>query len=880
MDRPFLIPLPDKRICDLTSQELRTFRRWVGFDGGGEVVPYPTAAEKELRHRRERWKARRAGKGASEPRLLLRAEQIALVRKNARQHPVAQRWIDDIFQRAEAVVDGDSAFWSQYISALGPWNCRGSYCPHCIGKKSAEGLNRYFWHWDWRDPERIECPFCGIVYPDARYPEEGVLTLPRLGLEYTFYLRPEEQASVDWRLGEHAARYVNQPTHVSFSGHIRAMKLEWALEQASVLSLAYALGGKKRYARAVEEILLRLAHVYPGYPLCSYVHDIIDADPGYATQNADALPTVFKRNACISVYDGRYGGFAHAQTTTQTTKVASGLWGCSRIAPELSATAQIFLSLFQAYDLVKATIAPESRKRIEQDFLLEFFLDVRAYTAITNKSGPVRAARVAFGLVYDDEREIKAGVDGFYRILESQFYKDGSMKESPLYGHKPIGEDLWRIPEMLRGRRDLYGDGLYKRALQTFAELATPLGTQPVLDDTYDTTRVPQRTVDIARIRCGVDIPDPGGPASDFALLNSDIGAEKARVPRTALNKYYTGRHLACLGMGRGRQRVQLYALGEDAQGHGHRHADPLNMQLYAGQWEVFPDIGYIWDHPGKKWAGATASHQTVVVDEKNAQIAAPSRLLGFCATGRARFVDMAVELQGGVEMRRALTLLRLGDGLPILVDLFEVEGGQVHDYQMRAQVPNDPVLIAQDAQRPPRLFEVQGSMQHYLKPPRPPRPPRVQVAGVEWSPRKKELYQDLSYYPLRDFRSAGRMDRDFTVLWKGRDRQVRAHVLMPCSELVAYRSPAWRSALAIADGPDNFCDTAVLRSRKKSSRFVVVYELTRGRRQLRAIENNITASTSELALHLADGRRIEVVIPPRLEADSQEHWRVRWRNK
>jgi len=194
--------------------------------------------------------------------------------------------------------------------------------------------------------------------------------------------------------------------------------------------------------------------------------------------------------------------------------------------------------------------------------------------------------------------------------------------------------------------------------------------------------------------------------------------------------------------------------------------------------------------------------------------------------------------------------------------------------------VPNDPLLIAQDAQRPPKLFEVQGSIQHYLKPPRPPRPPQVQVAGVEWSPRKKELYRDLSYYPLRDFRSAGRMTSDFTVLWKGRDRQVRAHVLTSCSELVAYRSPAWRSALAIADGPDNFCDTAVLRSRKKSSRFAVVYELTQGRRQLRDIASDTTGSAVELALQLVDGRRIEIALPPRLEVDSQEHWRVRWRNK
>jgi len=857
---------------------MQTFRRWIGFDGGTKAVPYPTPEEAQVRRRRERWKRRYAGKGAEVPRLLVRAEHIEQVQKNAARHSIAKRWVEDIVRRADLVAEQDQIFWNGFIDELAPWNCRGNYCPHCIGKKSAEGLNRYFWNWNWRDPERIACPFCGISYPDARYPEQGLLILPRLGQEYSFYLRPEEQASADWRLGEFAARYVNQPTHVSFAGNIRAMKLEWALAQVGPLSLAHAFEGEQRYAQAVEKILLRLAEVYPRYPLRSYVHDIIDADPGYATEHADALPTVFKRNACMAVYDGRYGGFAHAQTTTQNTKVASGLWGCSRIAPELSATAQMFLSLFQAYDLVKGTIAPQSRKRIEQNFLLEFFLDVRAYENITNKAGPVRAARVAFGLVYDDEREIKAGLDGFHRILNSQFYADGSMKESPLYGHKPIGEDLWRIPEMLRGRVDLYDDGLYRSALSAFAELATPLGTQPVLDDTYDTTRVPKRTVDIARERCGIHIADPGGAPSDFAVLNSNLSTPQKRARHSALNKYYEGRHLACIGFGTGAKRVQLYMSGEDALKHGHRHADALNVQLYAGPWEVFPDVGYIWDHPGKKWPHATASHQTVVVDEKNSVAVAPSRLLGFCGEGRARFVDMAVELEGGIELRRALTLLRLNDGTPLLIDLFEVEGGRLHDYQMRAQLPSDPIRVAGPQRLLPETFEAQGSMQHYEKPSRPPRPPQVQIHTAVLKPRKKMLYQQHSYYPLRDFRSGGKMDGGWTAVWKKGQCQVRAHVLTPCSELIAYRSPAWRSAMAIADGPDNYHDTVVLRSRKKRSRFAVVYEVVEGRRQVRTVAYREVGTGIEIEVRLTGGRRLEIAVPGAMTAESEKNWQVRWR--
>jgi hypothetical protein len=317
---------------------------------------------------------------------------------------------------------------------------------------------------------------------------------------------------------------------------------------------------------------------------------------------------------------------------------------------------------------------------------------------------------------------------------------------------------------------------------------------------------------------------------------------------------------------------VQLYMSGADALTHGHRHADAFNVQLYAGPWEVFPDVGYIWDHPGKKWAAATASHQTVVVDGKNSVPAAASRLLGFCGEGRSRFVDMAVELEGGIALRRALTLLRLDDGMPLLIDLFEVEGGRQHDYQMRAQLPSDPIRVAAAQRLLPETFEAQVSMQHYEKP---ARPPQLQISGIELTPRKKALYQEHSYYPLRDLRSGGQLHGGWTAVWRKGRRQVRAHVLTPCSELVAYRS-----ALAIADGPDNYHDTAVLRSRKKRSRFAVVYEVVEGRRQVRAVEYREVATGIEVVVRLMAGRQIEIAVPAVMTAASEKNWHVRWRSK
>jgi len=791
-----VIPLPDKRVCDLNTREMAVFRRWMGYEPGGGRIAYPTPGEKAHRQKRELWKRRYAGKGALDPCLLVREEQIRNLRANASTNPVARRWLDNVISRADAAAGLSEGFFDAFVPDTGPWNPGGNFCPNCVHRKSAEGLNGYFWTWDWKNPDALVCPYCGITYPNSRYPENGCLELPRLGKRYTFHILPVELQSGDWRQGDHAARFVTQPVHVSFTGNIRSLKIQWAIDQAEPLSLAYAVTGDRGYARALERILRRFARVYAGYPLQSYFQDVVDADPGYAVDHADGLPTVFKRNACIGVYDGRHG-YGHERTTTRVTRVATGLWGSSRIARELSTTGASFLRLFQAYDLVKAAIAPETRRLLEQDFLLELYLDTRAYEHITNKAGSVRAARVAFGLVYGNQSEVKEGVRGFRKILEGQFHPDGSMKESPLYGHKPIAEDLWRIPEMLRGTRDFYSAGLYRAAMQAFADIATPSGTQPPLDDCYAHFGIPRRTADIAWERCGIAIPGPTGPPSDFAILNAgSLRATRPPAPGRAHSRYYEGRHLACLGYGRGKGRVQLYLLGEDGL-RGHRHADPLGLQLYVGEREIFPDLGYICDHPGHRWTKATASHQTVVVDEQNAVPDGSSTLLGFSDTGRDLYADVAVDLDVGARLRRAVTLIRKPDGLPIVVDVFDASGGRVHDYNVRASTP----------------------------------PGHFRLSGAETKPRRTPLYEGHSLYPLLDFRTAGKLTEPCAATWGRGAERVRASTLTPCTELLTYRSPGWRTQTEITSDPKKYFDTLVLRCRRKQSRFVVVYEVLAGGR-------------------------------------------------
>jgi len=247
---------------------------------------------------------------------------------------------------------------------------------------------------------------------------------------------------------------------------------------------------------------------------------------------------------------------------------------------------------------------------------------------------------------------------------------------------------------------------------------------------------------------------------------------------------------------------VQLYANADDGR-RAHRHADPLNIALFAAGREVIPDLGYIADHPANAWVRCTAAHNTVVVDGESVTAAGPGRVQGWAEGEDWRFADLSVPAVVGGERRplaayrRAVLLLALPreEGL-VLVDLFDVAGGTTHDYVMRV---NDPEQ-------------------------------RFRVPGRALRPRDRPLYQDVATPPA-GFRTAGFGEAPFVARW-GDAFSVAAHVLAPCDEVIAFRSPAWRNAREVFADPHRAWDTLCLRRQgRPQSRFVVVYEVApRGR--------------------------------------------------
>ncbi|MFH1566559.1 MAG: heparinase II/III family protein [Gemmatimonadota bacterium] len=862
---------PGRRVADLTPAEAARFRLLIGWDPGGPVVAYPLPEETAARARREAWKAGRLGRRTPGP-VLWRDEDLDRLQRNAARDAGTGRWLERFLHLAHQVADRPLDALTALVPDTGPWNVAGSFCPRCLGQKSDRTIHASFWRWSPLEPGRIACPHCGIAYPHPDYPERGRIELPRLGLAYPFYLAPEEEAAPDWRDGRCASRFGGGPTHVSFSGEAARCSLAWVLGQVEPLALAWALTRHAPFARAAAALLERLAAVYARYPLYSYRQEYVDAEPAYAVECVDAVPTPFKRAACWYTYCGRLGEESGLHGLGDNTVGAcghpNGEWGASRMAREKASNGEVFLSLFRACDLVAAALPDAARQRLERDLLLEYYLDVKGLTRrVDNKAGPGAVARVAVGLTYGDEAETEAGLAQFRQVLDSQFHPDGSWKETPIYGAKALFEGMAQIPELLRGRLDLYADPLYRAALETFAAAATPLGTQPALDDSPADFGFPLHLAGLVRLRLGLAIPagprhlagfgllhpesraDTGGgyvPRLDTAplpgtperhpsdgplgfgavghvrrpvgdpSLASMTGEERPPAPpseRPALNRFGAGRGLVCLGFGRGPEAVQLYLDGGDGR-RTHRHAAPLSLLLFAFGREVLPDLGYIADHPANAWVRHTAAHNTVVVDESPVEVAGPCALSRLVTEGERRCFDVSapVRVRGApgaaLRFRRAGVLVPTPGGIA-LVDLFDVEGGGVCDYLVRANEP-DARFPQAGGERPPLYQDL-------------PTPPR--------DFRRLRLPEDAASAAARPAPAAGPSPSGqpgvgpapLALSWGA---VARAHVLSPCDEAFAFRSPAWRDAAEVFAAPDRSWETLGLRRAGPCARFAVVYEI------------------------------------------------------
>lgn len=318
----------------------------------------------------------------------------------------------------------------------------------------------------------------------------------------------------------------------------------------------------------------------------------------------------------------------------------------------------------------------------------------------------------------------------------------------------------------------------------------------------------------------------------------------------------------ACLAGGEQQAQWQVHLTW--SPGMGHTHYDGLSLLLFAGGQEGLSDLGYTHSRD-RAWTLPTVAHNTVVIDQLN-QTADPGTFGSLRCFAVANPDCQIVSVDNPQVYPKLATTYRrtlIAVNGEYVVDLFEVEGGQQHDYFLHgcADLPGTVQALDGDAGLP-------GTALATLLP-----------TGTPFQEAQNEgecglgLKPGYAYGYLRDLRRQAdplpaSVELDFTL--SDNPARLRACLLtLPGDQLFLGRNPAVRGA---KENDDNLRDCwrpfAMLRRGGGPSVFATVIALTPTPLAVRRLE----VSAAALALEVTSGERRDLVLlrPRGLQGDWQ----------
>lgn len=721
-------------------------------------------------------------------------------RDRALRNIQAAAWARDLVQAAretaDYIVSQPQTYVASMISELTPWYEYGMTCPNCVGVKSQEGIGHGLLRWDYRNPDKLTCVFCGHVYPSAKYPETQNLVCPRTGQTFTFFLNPREQADLENRTGELAYHWVGHAIHMSFSGTIRWHKANFMIKAASDLALTWFVTGDVRYARRAQEILLRLAVCYRNWLYHDYWNTIADAEPLYAAAHDRDLELVWKRHLASAAFEG---DTLHKAAMKQT------FWGGGRLHPSTDSMGTLY-DVSLAFDLVdgardalgRELWSAADREKVERDLLLEWIFTGEPYVGgpdqaalINNKTPRIYHAFASVARALNLPALADTALRGYEGIRDGSFTADGYSKESPGYTMMYLSE-LLPIPERLHGfdwpesfpgRRaaaDLYAsDAKLRLMYRMMIDQLQADGTILPIEDSEIGGRAPVECIEMGLNRYPEYFRGKTGTllgqnkSGRHALFNLEadqiLQASDLDLPEI----YFPGRMTGILRHGRGADATVL-SLNFSPEG-GHRHADNLSLYYHQGGRTLVGDHGYVGDMPVNEWIVSTLSHNLVVVDGQPQRFRPrdspnprhPRLEMMFTAPGASAVEASSDAYVQCSEYRRLVILLKGPLGRTAAVDIFRVRGGQSHDYRLFSE------LASSDA-GPAAALKFQGIAL-------PPEPPLPEFGG--------NLARE-AIFGLRDVRETGRPPASWQAVWEEPGRSFRFWCLSPAAKVAAANGP------------------------------------------------------------------------------------------
>ncbi len=525
------------------------------------------------------------------------------------------------------------------------------------------------WQWDWRKPEQVRCPVSGLVFPNEQYPmNQTVVMWNYIGEKVTLPYYEGKRPRGDLRGNPHPERYF-------FNAAIDNAKYQWITLQMRELENAYRATHNPAYARRGILVLDAFAHRYSHYLL----------------HRGRGINNYYVSTGGPCMVDGKLKGTPEDDLPYGWTDSRLGKWWADEI--EFS-----FVNMYAAikdsevWSAVSREKGYDVRKHVLDNLLramVDFIMDISWDRHFSNNL-VVFDRIAAVGRAIDEPAYVHLAYYFLSRVIYD-YDKHGPHNAGYTFdlhhpegnqGHYGVVKGIWKVFKAIEGYNDPCGyvDGLTGKHLDNVTlEKDIPLFNAMVY--------VPEAyALPDGRINPLNDSMGWTGLRRNNMFYGKPLEASRCRL--------LPGLGHAVLGDGRGPKQTQVQ-LQFSEQGANHCHLDCLSLVWYAHQHDMSGDIGY-QRNKLRNWASSTLSHNTVVVNRTAQQ--------GGDTFGNVQmFVDdlpglSAIQVDGtkayahqDVRLyRRTVVLNTIDPATPYFVDIFEVEGGQVHDYAMHGSVLGD----------------------------------------------------------------------------------------------------------------------------------------------------------------------------------------------
>ena len=619
-------------------------------------------------------------------------------------------------------------------------------CPNCDG--GAQEMNVLSWKPGMGDT--VRCNYCQMLFPNEKFPNnrETIITSPG-GVKqvYRYYQNAEGR------------QYFFEP-------HAWYERWLWMNIKAEELAKLYYATGDNRYGDRAAAIAGRFAQVFPDYAVrYDYPHVPVKFYPADQKWPHEGIPA--------------YRGAKWAW------------WGYEDIPNELMGVYDI-LSAGYDWTRMDKLIGPDTKKRIAQDLIRLGYEFTTANPEIyTNMSPRMYRQMIRAGRILGDPSMVHDAVKRFRGFFSRGFFSDGWWKEGSTGYHHMTISGLKTVADALKGYVDPVdwkGERfdnpdltlevpLYKKALEVNKAAILPNGRELALNDTW-------------------------------ALLQREKTDE-------TVSRLWPAMGNAALGHGKGKDQVMLNV--NWSGNYGHAHYDNGSIILFAAGKELFSDLGYTHTKY-RGWTIHTASHNTVLIDQKkqehgNMKDPVTGNLLFYDdrdAHVKVVDVDASPAYSDAKTYRRRLLLVNAAPGRDYIVDRFDVEGGQSHDWFLHGAA------------------EEQGTLEFSIPLDRP-----VKSLVPSWAegsmPGMQDDIDEKRFHPYARLKNikAGTASKQWTATWKYEGSGLRTHVLSPeGAQAFRFHAPSVRLAREDQNKLDDFQRNGLMqRTTGGRSTFLAVHE-------------------------------------------------------